>query len=383
MKTRQWCARVSALSAASLLLACSSGAATQPGGDSASGAVNEDPGCIAVDDPLVQAAKDEGSVVMSGPPDPNVREQLPAAFEDRYGVQLDYIGGRGSEIAAKLQAERQAGIYSQDVFVGGAETMANVYYKSGWLASLKDLLPAETLAPDNWVRAGSPWVDPDESHILKLSEYVLMPYALNTDELAPSDAPTWKDLLDPSLRGKFVMDDPRVSGGAIYTATMLYEQLGEDFVRDLYVGQEPTFMTDARQEVDALAQGKFAVAMGTNQSDIDAATTDGLPVEVVSPEGGPLAVTSGFGLLAVADRAPHPNAAKLLASWLACSEGNAAWNEAYGTLSARSDVELEVDLPEYQHVDPDAEYFDTNSWGFLTGDKQRVQALLTTMLEGK
>jgi iron(III) transport system substrate-binding protein len=332
---------------------------------------------------LVQAAKDEGSVVMSGPPDPNVREQLPAAFEDRYGVQLDYIGGRGSEIAAKLQAERQAGIYSQDVFVGGAETMANVYYKSGWLASLKDMLPAETLAPDNWVRAGSPWVDPDESHILKLSEYVLMPYALNTDELAPSDAPTWKDLLDPSLRGKFVMDDPRVSGGAIYTATMLYEQLGEDFVRDLYVGQEPTFMTDARQEVDALAQGKFAVAMGTNQSDIDAATTDGLPVEVVSPEGGPLAVTSGFGLLAVADRAPHPNAAKLLASWLACSEGNAAWNEAYGTLSARSDVELEVDLPEYQHVDPDAEYFDTNSWGFLTGDKQRVQALLTTMLEGK
>src|SRR5918911_1626869 len=42
---------------------------------------------------LVQAARREGKVVVKGPPTGAVRTALPAAFKERFGVDVEYIGG--------------------------------------------------------------------------------------------------------------------------------------------------------------------------------------------------------------------------------------------------------------------------------------------------
>jgi iron(III) transport system substrate-binding protein len=340
-----------------------------------------DGGCMPADDPLVEAAKKEGSVVMSGPPDQDVRAQLPKAFEAAYGVQLDYKGGRGSEISAKLKSERAAGIYSQDVFVGGGDTITNTYHKSGWLAPLSEIVPEEMLSETEWVRGDVPWVDP-EKRILKLSEFVSIPYVINTEKVDKEEVQGWKDLLDPKWRGKMVMGDPRTSGGGANDVGMFMatDGYGDDFIEKFYAGQDVTYLADDRQMADGLAQGKYSIGMAINQAEIDRAIEDGLPLEVIIPEDGPVQVTSGFGLVAVADQAPHPNAAKLLATWLVCKDGNAAWNKAYGSLSTRSDVPPPPAAGEYQEVQPDTEYFDTYSWEFLTEGKAAAKKKIKELL---
>jgi iron(III) transport system substrate-binding protein len=78
---------------------------------------------------LVDAAKAEGKVVILAPPDTQVRQALPAAFRARFGIAVDYLGGRSSESAGKLRAERQAGVYTVDVALAGIQTMATIFYR--------------------------------------------------------------------------------------------------------------------------------------------------------------------------------------------------------------------------------------------------------------
>src|SRR4051794_36685741 len=43
---------------------------------------------------LIEAAKQEGTVVFSGPPTPAVRTNVTARFKERFGVDVEYLGGR-------------------------------------------------------------------------------------------------------------------------------------------------------------------------------------------------------------------------------------------------------------------------------------------------
>jgi iron(III) transport system substrate-binding protein len=85
-------------------------------------------------DALVDAAKKEGKVVVIGPPDATVRKALPEAFKAKYGITVEYIGGRGTETAAKLRAERGSGIYTVDIAFGGSDSMATTYYGEKFIA---------------------------------------------------------------------------------------------------------------------------------------------------------------------------------------------------------------------------------------------------------
>src|SRR4051812_12716430 len=68
---------------------------------------------------ILAGAKKEGKVVIIAPPDPQVRAALPAAFKAKYGVTVEYIGGRSSETAAKMRAEHAAGVNTVDVALSG------------------------------------------------------------------------------------------------------------------------------------------------------------------------------------------------------------------------------------------------------------------------
>src|SRR6266851_4415152 len=63
-------------------------------------------------DDLIAAAKKEGKVVISGPPDPETRAKLPPAFKDKFGIELEYLGGNSSQLAARIESERAANQYS-------------------------------------------------------------------------------------------------------------------------------------------------------------------------------------------------------------------------------------------------------------------------------
>ena len=372
---------VATLAAASMLAAC--GGTDAENGTTPAAAEGGDSGdCPAADDPLVAAAQEEGTVVWTGTPSGGVRKLMPPAFEERYGVKIDYTGARNSETAAKIRAERAAGIFSHDVFTGGGDTMVNVYYAEDWLGSLSEALPSAVLEGDNWIGGEVPWVDPEKDKILKLTDYMSNAIVINTDEVEEGEVTTWKDLLAPKFKGKLVSDDPTGSGGGANDVGnfLKIDGLGEEFIQDLYVGQETTFLSDARQEIDGLAQGKFIAGWSLHQAETDTAIADGLPLKLIWPDDAPPVKTSGSGLMAINNKAPHPNAAKLLVSWLACQEGNALWNEALVTASSRSDVPLAEGVQEYTVLDPDVDYFNSYDWKFLTEGKGESRDYITEVL---
>src|SRR4249919_1520779 len=80
-------------------------------------------------DAVVAAARKEGKVVVLGPPNTEMRQALPAAFKARYGITMDYLGGRNAEAGARLRAERQAGVYSIDAVLSGIDSMSSLFYR--------------------------------------------------------------------------------------------------------------------------------------------------------------------------------------------------------------------------------------------------------------
>jgi hypothetical protein len=70
-------------------------------------------------DELVAAAKKEGRLVLFGSTEAEPRLRIPAAFRGRFGIVVEYLGGRGGEIATRIQSEQRAGQYYFDVAIAG------------------------------------------------------------------------------------------------------------------------------------------------------------------------------------------------------------------------------------------------------------------------
>jgi ABC-type uncharacterized transport system YnjBCD substrate-binding protein len=77
----------------------------------------------------------------------------------------------------------------------------------------------------------------------------------------------------------------------------------------------------------------------------------------------------GFGHVALINKAPRPNAARVFVNWLLSKEGQVKWQERTGNNSFRTDISksmlsdlhsvpkekgryLDSSLPQYQDVDP-------------------------------
>src|SRR5437660_736096 len=98
--------RAAALSAgATALVACQPAAPAAPAVPAATGQVDWQ----AAWDALVAAAQREGRLVLHGPPAPETRQQLPAAFQQRFGITVGYVNLRTSELVPKMAGGEQAG----------------------------------------------------------------------------------------------------------------------------------------------------------------------------------------------------------------------------------------------------------------------------------
>ena len=258
-------------------------------------------------DQLVTEARKEGKVVLLGPPDGQVRQDLPAAFKARYGITVEYLGSRSAESAARLSAERSAGIYSVDVVLAGGETMSGVYYAQKMLAPLKPQLVApDAVDPSKWWN-GAPWyMDPEKTYVLRLFNTVLPSFHINTNLVKPAEVTSAHALLDPKWRGKISTNDPYLPGIGLFNASRYYLQFGETFLRSLYLEQKPVMVRDRRQINDWLARGTYPIALDADDDEVKRMQQEGLPVAAVYALSDMKPILStGIGQLAIMDRTPH------------------------------------------------------------------------------
>lgn len=316
---------------------------------------------------LIAAAKQEGKLIVSGPPTPEVRKELPEAFKKRFGIDLEYLGGRTGELMTRLQAERAAGTYTVDALISGATSLYTVAHPGKMLDPLPPVLVhPDVTDPSKWVRGSLWFMDPEQQHILRLANYLSSNIVVNTEHLSADEIKGWKDLLNPKFKGKISVYDPGVSGTGSNTAAYLLQELGEEYVRSLYQGQQPGVSRDDRELSNWMARGIYPISLALGSNEIETLKKDGFKVAVLKnfPEA-PGYVTAGFGLAVLMNKAPHPNAAKLFVNWIAMKEGNELFNRHQVLVSTRKDVDNSW-APDYIIPTPGVKYFDTYSWEFTS-----------------
>lgn len=329
------------------LAACApSGGQTQPpqptpGGGQATAA----PAPVATTswDQIVAAANQEGHVSLVGQSGTTVNDALVDAFQSKYpGIQVDLTTGvNGAEVATKVLTERQAGQFTEDLAIHGTNTLLNLGDSQALDPIAPYLVGPDDSDPTVWRGGHYNFADDAQQTIIMLVAGAATPWIYNPQMMSPSDIHSWKDLLDPKWKGKLAMLDPRTPGAGLGMATFWYgtPSLGKDYIQQLAT-QDPALTTDDLELSNWVAHGEYAAGVGTSDFQALALKEQGVPLEFFDPamlqEGTYL--TAGWASVAVMNRAPHPNAAKVYLNWLMSQDGQNAIVKASGYASRRSDV---------------------------------------------
>jgi iron(III) transport system substrate-binding protein len=332
-------------------------------------------------DQLVAAAKKEGKVVVLGPPDTDVRTALPAAFKKRFGITVEYLGGRGRSTSARIRTERKAGLYTADVAISGITTMARIYYREKMLDPIRPvLILPEVLDGSKWHKGKLWFSDPDDKYILRLSNNVQRSFYINTDKVKPGEIRTARDLFDPKWKGKIAMDDPRISGSGLTMASRFHVAFGDEGVKKFYLGQEPKLTRGRRQLTDWLLRGAYPVVFGADDGKVIQLRKDGFPIMQMNVPDLPQSLSAGYGILGLFNHAPHPNAAKLFINWIASKEGLEVYARARAEVPTRNDINAASFMPVESIPQAGVKYLDTYEWKYVTKFKSEMRRKMKKIL---
>jgi iron(III) transport system substrate-binding protein len=325
---------------------------------------------------IVAAAEKEGQhvIYLGGAAS---QTKIEEAFQSAYPkIKVTAVAGRGSQFGPKIIAERRAGKYLVDIFVGGRGTAHAILYPAKVLAPIQPLLVLpEVLDQSKWWQGKHRYVDAEGKHIFAFvgnGTFVELRY--NTNLVSPKEFTTYWDLLNPKWKGKIVATDPRMNGMDTPVVFFYYHpKLGPEFMRRLYGEMDVTIARDYRQPIDWLAAGKFAVCIPCNTRETEKAIKQGLPLgeTLELKEGGTL--SAGGGTVSFIDKAPHPNAAKLFVNWLLSREGQIEFQKRDGSDSFRIDIPKHNVSPENRRIEG-RDYFEGDDPRF--SDRRPADKLL-------
>jgi iron(III) transport system substrate-binding protein len=331
---------------------------------------------------IVAEARKEGKVVVAGSPDATFRNQIIPKFKDRFGISVEYMAGRSGELATRVETERSAGVYSFDVFLFGPETTAKVLYAGKAIAPLKPLLVLpEVVDMRKWKRRNLWFVDPEEKYVLRVFSKTREFFPINAEYVKPEELASAKDLLNPRWRGKITTEDPTSTGRPAAQAALFYLQLGEDFLKKLYIDQKPVISRERRQAADWLARGTYPICLTCRTEDSDRLRQEGFKIlDVFELSDMRPFVSSSPWLLTVANKAPHPHAAQVFANWLASKEGLEIYSRGYRAATLRNDVD-ESFLDRRIIPRPGVNYVDVDDWNFTATEGERIRERIKEILK--
>lgn len=296
-------------------------------------------------DKKVINAKKEGKVIILGSPGiASSRDAFIKGINDSYGISADILVGRGPELTAKIQAERRAGIYEYDVYIGGIETIVGTLIPQKILDPIQPLLMlTEVKEPNAWRGNNLPLFDRGGIAFASLiSETGAI--AFNTSMVKPEEIDLFEGLLLPKLEGKIGLQDPTTPGSGQSWFYNAYEAKGEDYLRAI-AKQKPFITRDNRLLVDGLAKGRFAVILGISTDDLVPAYNAGAPVSMLGATKEANLYGGDAGYVCAVTNPSHPNSQILFINWILSKNGQTAWSRASGHPSRRMDVTTEYVAP--------------------------------------
>jgi len=287
-------------------------------------------------DSLLAEARAERQVIIFSTQD--LTNAFLESFERDTGIQAIQIIGNRSEGLARFTRETEAELSSFDVYIGGRRVYELV--EEGKLVAIApQLMLPEVTDLQNWRDSRIAYVDAAEQFAPLPSHFASGFVLVNTNLVDPTQIRNWSDLLKPEFKGKIASHDPGIRGSGLSVGIYLAEVMGEDFLKDLFQGQEMARTSDYRQVTDWVARGTYPIALGALSRDIENYVAEGVDwLQVVKMEDGPGYLSGGAAVMAIPTSTPHSAAAMVFANWYLSKAGQTAFSIAYQQPSDRLDV---------------------------------------------
>jgi len=244
---------------------------------------------------LIEAARNEGSVIVYSSLPVPVMTPVAAAFRQKYGIETSIWRGGSEEILQRSVAEARAGRHMVDV-VETASPEVEAIAREQLLQIVSSPVFDELMAGS--VSEGRAWI---------ISRLIVFVGAYNTLDVNPADAPqTFHDLLDPKWSGRLTVE-ANDFGWIKGMADALGEEQAVTLLRSI-VDTNGVGVRDGHGLItNMLASGEVEFTFTQYYEQAANARDQGAPIEVAFLDPV-IAVPTGIAMF---QNAPHPNAAML------------------------------------------------------------------------
>jgi iron(III) transport system substrate-binding protein len=271
-------------------------------------------------------AKAEGDVVLYTSLARADTQPFRKAFEKRYpGVALEMYRSGGPKVLQKILAEHGAGRDAVDVVL----TQGPVLYvlrEKHMLAKFDS--PERNAFDKRFKDSEGYWADVYPT---------IHSIVYNVTMVTGSDIPRrYTDLLDAKWKGKLGLNQ----NNYMFIANMLHlygKEKGMDYLKRL-AGQQPQVRTGGTLTATLVGAGEFPVAATVNANNVDNVKEKGAPVNWARMDEPYYGEPHPVSVLA---KAPHPNAARLLAEFAISKEGQQLISD-FGKMPGRGDVQPKI-----------------------------------------
>ena len=293
----------------------------------------------------IQAAKKEAQIFIYaaiGPYHPRIFAEFQVAYPE---IKVTLVHGNSSRISPRLLAERRAGKYLADVYLGGP-TSLYTFYKNQLFDPLAPLLILPEIVDTSlWWEGKHFYIDAERRYIF-VNEGSVSGFAIsfNTQMAQAGEFKSYWDIFQPKWKGRIVSLDARDPGFGASELRYLYyhPELGPEFIRRLFGEMDVQLSREHQQALDWLGIGKVAICVFCRDGFVTKAKAQGVPVEYVVPNdlkemprlrGSASAIT-------LVSKAPNPNAAKVFINWFLSKRGQVIYQESHGDRDS-----MRVDIP--------------------------------------
>ena len=270
---------------------------------------------------LIEGAKREGAMVFYTSVSTEYAQALTRSFEKKYPfIKTDIFRSGHEKILSRMNVERKTGRFTADVVsVGEFETYH--LQKTGFLDAVQS--PSMAAYPEGFKDPKGYWTDLYDNLIVT---------AYNTTRVQRNEAPRrYEDLLHPRWKGRMALD----TNEDRWFANML-ELMGEP--------KGMAFMQALAKQEIALRRGRTLITQLLVAGEFDLQITaywyrpqelkkKDAPIDWIAMEP----VIVALHPIALVQRAPHPNAAKLFIDYVLSEEGQRLFAQR-GRVAARPGV---------------------------------------------